>query len=385
MKRNWQTRSLFLACILSAPLLAGAEGSCGGGKLPIGSNNPDGGSGAKGGTAGTGGAAGTGATSGTAGAAGTSTAGTGGSGAGGSDVCSLPAGVTGPCNAAFARWTFNSQSSNCERFTYGGCEGNANNFETFEECVSACIPDVCSQPPGVLGSCDAAMSRWTFNPQSGKCEFFIYGGCDGNANNFETAEECAAACVPGNGEPCGPARCAAGQTCCNASCGICTAPGDGCIAMECPVGCAPLDARGEGPCARLLGYAWDGVACVALSGCSCVGLGCAKLSTLEACTSAHAGCDDLACASESRALSDFIAGNKSCTADADCHQQLVGCGITEDGCTGAVYLSNQADRTTFEALRTDFVECTGGCGNCKRATPPPACVAGRCGPRSATP
>ncbi len=35
------------------------------------------------------------------------------------------------------------------------------------------------------------------------------------------------------GEPCGPTTCGAGTTCCNASCGICTPPGTGCIDLFC--------------------------------------------------------------------------------------------------------------------------------------------------------
>ncbi len=46
-------------------------------------------------------------------------------------------------------------------------------------------------------------------------------------------------CVPdkggggGKGEMCGTAHCPSGQVCCNASCGICTAPGDACIQIAC--------------------------------------------------------------------------------------------------------------------------------------------------------
>lgn len=44
----------------------------------------------------------------------------------------------------------------------------------------------------------------------------------------------ACACVPGStGEACGPTTCAAGQVCCNSSCGICTAPGDFCTMQVC--------------------------------------------------------------------------------------------------------------------------------------------------------
>ncbi len=41
------------------------------------------------------------------------------------------------------------------------------------------------------------------------------------------------------GPKCGKNTCAAGQTCCNASCGICTAPGNVCIQMFCPDGEMP--------------------------------------------------------------------------------------------------------------------------------------------------
>jgi hypothetical protein len=46
----------------------------------------------------------------------------------------------GPCDAAFLRYAFNPKTSRCEAFTYGGCSGNANNFETFEACLAACGP-----------------------------------------------------------------------------------------------------------------------------------------------------------------------------------------------------------------------------------------------------
>ena len=44
------------------------------------------------------------------------------------------------------------------------------------------------------GPCEAAIARYFFNTKTGACEDFIYGGCLGNANNFETLDECAKAC-----------------------------------------------------------------------------------------------------------------------------------------------------------------------------------------------
>jgi hypothetical protein len=59
------------------------------------------------------------------------------SGAGGAAVdCSLPP-DSGSCLAAFSRW-FYASSGLCEPFTWGGCEGNANNFESEAACLAAC-------------------------------------------------------------------------------------------------------------------------------------------------------------------------------------------------------------------------------------------------------
>jgi hypothetical protein len=54
-------------------------------------------------------------------------------------------------------------------------------------------PADCSLPK-VEGPCDAAFSAYWHNPASGMCEWFIYGGCEGNANRFDTFAACQAAC-----------------------------------------------------------------------------------------------------------------------------------------------------------------------------------------------
>lgn len=67
-----------------------------------------------------------------------------------SQVCEQKPFEVGMCKAAFPRWSFNQETSMCEEFTYGGCNGNKNNFETKEECVKACNPapvvDECCTP-----------------------------------------------------------------------------------------------------------------------------------------------------------------------------------------------------------------------------------------------
>ena len=53
------------------------------------------------------------------------------------DVCSLPP-ETGPCRAAFPRYYYDPSTQQCKHFIYGGCQGNENNFKTFEECEKRC-------------------------------------------------------------------------------------------------------------------------------------------------------------------------------------------------------------------------------------------------------
>ncbi|XP_048840605.1 amyloid beta precursor like protein 2-like isoform X2 [Brienomyrus brachyistius] len=52
-------------------------------------------------------------------------------------VCSLPA-ETGPCRASMPRWHFDLSRKRCVRFVYGGCAGNRNNFDSEEYCMEVC-------------------------------------------------------------------------------------------------------------------------------------------------------------------------------------------------------------------------------------------------------
>ncbi len=54
------------------------------------------------------------------------------------------------------------------------------------------LATVCNQPMDQGSSCQRAVpsSRFHYNPTSRSCQQFIYYGCDGNGNNFKTAQEC---------------------------------------------------------------------------------------------------------------------------------------------------------------------------------------------------
>ncbi len=53
------------------------------------------------------------------------------------DICKQEA-ETGPCRASHPRFYYNSEAGECQQFIYGGCAGNSNNFQTKEDCEHKC-------------------------------------------------------------------------------------------------------------------------------------------------------------------------------------------------------------------------------------------------------
>ncbi|NWH17749.1 SPIT2 inhibitor, partial [Grus americana] len=92
-------------------------------------------------------------------------------------------------------WWFNVTVGSCQSFVFGGCEGNANNFPTERECRESCVlgGESCTVPR-VTGPCRASFLRWYYNPANRTCRQFIYGGCRGNKNNYQNEEECLNRC-----------------------------------------------------------------------------------------------------------------------------------------------------------------------------------------------
>jgi hypothetical protein len=82
-----------------------------------------------------------------------------------------------------------------------------------------------------VGPCDAAFPVFAFVPELGACYPHTYGGCDGNANRFDSARDCEITCSePSNG------ACPAGRifTEICVECG----PPSGCSAAV--IACAPV-------------------------------------------------------------------------------------------------------------------------------------------------
>ncbi|EPB75833.1 Kunitz/Bovine pancreatic trypsin inhibitor domain protein [Ancylostoma ceylanicum] len=145
------------------------------------------------------------------------------------------------------RFFFDEHTKRCQPFYYKGCGGNGNNFKTREECQKKCSdvkggaataidavcksgayaagatslakPLSCSECPkgyqcegevccpkkeylcnlqydaGKFGDQGSHRPRYFYSKSFKNCMLFTYYGRDGNANNFETYNECKAMCM----------------------------------------------------------------------------------------------------------------------------------------------------------------------------------------------
>ncbi|XP_064485665.1 carboxypeptidase inhibitor SmCI-like isoform X1 [Ornithodoros turicata] len=113
-----------------------------------------------------------------------------------SGVCSLPM-AQGFCMEAHHRYHFDYLTRECVPFTYGGCNGNGNNFHSIDECQRTCYArwQKCTQHLA-RGRCGGSMKRWYFDTNTRACMNFSYSGCEGNQNNFVSRRNCEVACFP---------------------------------------------------------------------------------------------------------------------------------------------------------------------------------------------
>ncbi|PIO72766.1 Kunitz/Bovine pancreatic trypsin inhibitor domain protein, partial [Teladorsagia circumcincta] len=117
------------------------------------------------------------------------------------DVCSLTPEVGG-CEASVNKWYYDKAKGMCSIMFWSGCGGNGNRFSSKEDCESLCreesswnaTTDIC-QLPRSSGPCRDAVTMWYFDVEEDICKQFTYSGCRGNENRFETKERCERRCV----------------------------------------------------------------------------------------------------------------------------------------------------------------------------------------------
>lgn len=63
-----------------------------------------------------------------------------------SDDCSMSK-QTGSCRGNFRRYYYDASVRRCLEFSYGGCQGNGNNFMDEDSCMSTCHDGIIVEPP----------------------------------------------------------------------------------------------------------------------------------------------------------------------------------------------------------------------------------------------
>lgn len=215
----------------------------------------------------------------------------------------------GPCDQELGyRW----DGERCESISGCDCVGLDCDLlaSSFEECYALHERCPCrDQDARGVGPCTLLLG-WKWNGAS--CEGISGCTCEGADCDalFSTQAACAKAhadclCRPQDARGVGPCdlflgwrwdgvECVSesGCECRGGDCDELFPTLTGCVDAHRSCPCRAQDAQGEGPCALFLGWKWDGVECVGISGCSCQGADCGSLfQSLETCQAAHVDCE----------------------------------------------------------------------------------------------
>nr|CAI5860889.1 unnamed protein product [Callosobruchus analis] len=112
-------------------------------------------------------------------------------------MCYQPA-DPGSCNDTYVSFFYDSNTRTCSPFTYTGCGGNSNRFNSEEQCERQCGSfrgqDVCDMERDP-GPCRGYFVKYYYDKTTRQCEQFAFGGCQGNGNRFSSQEECEQICL----------------------------------------------------------------------------------------------------------------------------------------------------------------------------------------------
>ncbi|XP_019849112.1 PREDICTED: kielin/chordin-like protein isoform X2 [Amphimedon queenslandica] len=111
------------------------------------------------------------------------------------DYCKLSP-VVGNCRGSIPSYFYNSTSSKCESFTYGGCGGNDNRFSTQLACLEACAGVVVELP-----SVPANLSHVDMCPTPDPSQSVV-GACEEECSADSSCEETEKCCSNGCGHSC---------------------------------------------------------------------------------------------------------------------------------------------------------------------------------------